>query len=253
MSILSIVIPLAGKGSRFTEAGYKDPKPFIDVAGKRMIERVIENLTPQRPHRFIFIAQAEHLELYNGRQILTDATKGNCVIIPIESITQGAACTVLLAKDIINNANPLMIANSDQYLDIDINKYLELVDQQYKAGHDASIMTMNRTESKWSFVLRNRLGKVSRVIEKQPVSDEATIGVYNWKAGSEFVRAAETMILKNLRHNNEFYVAPAFNELISDGGLVGTVLIPKDKFLALGTPSDLEESLKSPIFKPISS
>ena len=241
--MLNIIVPMAGRGSRFAQAGYTDPKPFIDVKGKRMIERVIDNLTPDRPHRFIFIAQREHLEEYSGYEILKKATNDNCVIIPIDEVTEGAACTVLLAKDYINNSNPLMMANSDQFIDYNINAYLEVVDELSET-YEGVIMTMERTESKWSFVVRNRFNKVIKVVEKQPVSSEATVGVYNWNQGSEFVRAAEMMIALNIRHRGEFYVAPTFNQLIKDGGYVECIDIGKDNMHGLGTPEDLELFLK---------
>ena len=121
--MLNIVIPMAGHGSRFSKAGYVDPKPLIPVLGKPMIELVIDNLKPSCEHRFIFICQTEHLHNYPLRSLLEAKAQG-CHIIEVSAVTEGAACTVLLAKHYIDNADQLMIANCDQYINVNINQYL---------------------------------------------------------------------------------------------------------------------------------
>jgi len=238
--LLNIVIPMAGHGSRFTNAGYRDPKPLIPVFGKPMIELVIDNLKPSCKHRFIFICQAEHLHLYPLRNLL-ETKAPECKIIEVSKVTEGAACTVLLAKEYINNADQLMIANCDQYIDIDINRYLNSM----TPDKDGLIMTMKESSNKWSYIELSPLKKITRVLEKEVVSDEATVGIYNYQHGADFVQAAESMILKNLRVNNEFYVAPAYNEMIAVGKEIvffniGTL---GNGMHGLGTPQDLENFL----------
>jgi NDP-sugar pyrophosphorylase family protein len=228
---------MAGHGSRFSNAGYKIPKPLILVNSKTMIELVIENLKPSKQHRFIFICQAEHLQNYPLREFLEKKTQ-DCKIIEVDQVTEGAACTVLLAKELINNQDQLMIANCDQYIDIDIDEYLEVI---ASSAVDGLIMTMKACDDKWSFIKLNERNEITQVIEKKVVSDEATVGVYNFQRGYDFVQAAEQMIDKNLRVNNEFYVAPTFNEMIKNGknikyfniGLLGKAMH------GLGTPEDL--------------
>lgn len=229
---------MAGHGSRFVSAGFTDPKPLIPVLGKPMIAWVIENLRPTCDHRFIFICQAEHLEHYPLRQLLEKKAPG-CTILEVSQVTQGAACTVLLAKQYIDNENPLMIANCDQYIDINIDTYLAAM----QADIDGLIMTMTERDPKWSYVGFDKSGKIYQVVEKEVVSDEATVGIYNYQYGADFVRSAKKMIEKNLRVNNEFYVAPAYNEMIAEGktlthfnvGCVGNGMH------GLGTPTDLEQ------------
>ena len=121
--MLNIVVPMAGRGSRFADAGYVNPKPLIDVNGRAMIELVADNIRPKDDFRFIFICQREHMERFPLEDMLKKAAPG-CEIIPIDYVTEGAACTVLLAEKFIDNDDALMIANSDQYVDIDINDYL---------------------------------------------------------------------------------------------------------------------------------
>lgn len=237
--MLNIVIPLAGRGSRFQKVGYKIPKPLIPIHGKPMIEVVINNLCPKRPHRFIFLCLREHIDKYQIDNKLRTWSPG-CKIIVVDSVTEGAACTVLLAKTYIDNNNPLMIANSDQWVDIDINDYLSVMD---KDDIEGLIMTMTANDPKWSFVRLNHQGYAIEVVEKQVVSNEATVGIYNYKHGKDFVEAAESMITKNLRVNNEFYVAPAYNEMIAKGMKVTIYNVGEehDGMYGLGIPSDLKK------------
>jgi NDP-sugar pyrophosphorylase family protein len=234
--LLNIVIPMAGHGSRFVKAGYTQPKPLIPVCGKPMIELIIENLRPEQQHQFIFICHAEHTKNYPLRKILEGKSPG-CIIIEVDKVTEGPACTVLLAKKYIDNVDQLMIANCDQYIDIDINQYLRILEKNI----DALIMTMKAKDEKWSYIELNVKKEITRVVEKKVVSDEATVGIYNYKYGQDFVRAAEAMIAKGLRVNNEFYVAPAYNEMILDGKKIGYYNIGKlgNGMHGLGTPEDL--------------
>jgi dTDP-glucose pyrophosphorylase len=242
--MINIVIPMAGHGSRFSKAGFHDPKPLIQVHGKPMIQLVIENLKPNIPHRFIFICQAAHLNNYPLRSLLETLAPG-CEIIEVMHVTEGAACTILLAKNMINNLNPLMIANCDQYIDCDINKYLRLLENP---SVDGFIMTMKASESKWSYIELNDFNKIIRVVEKEVVSDEATVGIYNYRHGLDFVEASERMIRKNLRVNNEFYVAPAYNEMIMDGKEILYYNIGSlgEGMHGLGTPEDLNVFINIP-------
>ncbi len=240
--MINIVIPMAGHGSRFSKAGYKDPKPLIPVNGKPMIQLVIENLKPSKEHRFIFICQAEHLKNYPLRVLLEEKAPG-CKIIEVSQVTEGAACTVLLAKDFINNQDQLMIANCDQYIDVNINEYLATLNDPLA---DGLIMTMKANDNKWSFIKLNERNEITLVVEKEVVSDEATVGIYNYQRGSDFVIAAEKMIAKNLRVNNEFYVAPAYNEMLEDRKSIKYFNIGSlgKGMYGLGTPEDLKIYLK---------
>ena len=240
--MLNIVIPMAGRGSRFAQAGYQNPKPLIDVAGHAMIEMVVKNITPECECRFIFICQREHMEKF-PLEIMLRKAAGECVLIPIDYVTEGAACTVLLSEKYIDNSDPLMIANSDQFVDVDINSYLKAM-----SGYDGLIMTMPAEHPKWSYIRYNEAGLVTEVREKEVISDQATVGIYNYAHGRDFVRYAHRMIDKNIRVNNEFYVAPVYNEMIEDGKRI-TYHDIGDKMHGLGTPEDLELFLKTSVCK----
>jgi dTDP-glucose pyrophosphorylase len=240
--MINIVIPMAGRGSRFSNAGYIMPKPLIDIYGHPMIEYVTKNIRPKLEHKFIYICQKEHIEKYGIDKILKKE-EPNCVIVTIDHITDGAACTVLLAEKYINNNDQLMIANSDQFVDISIDKYLEAIGE-----YDGLIMTMPANDPKWSYIKYGKDHLVSLVREKEVISNEATVGIYNYKKGKDFVEAANKMINQNIRVNNEFYVAPAYNEMIKDKKKI-TFFDIGQKMHGLGIPEDLENFKKLDLCK----
>lgn len=242
--MLNIVIPMAGRGSRFASAGYSMPKPLIDVHGHPMIEYVTKNVSPHCDHRFIYICQKEHVERYNLINVLTSMSPG-CIIIPVDAVTEGAACTVLLAEKYIDNENPLMIANSDQFVDTDINQYLGAI-----GDNDGLIMTMPANDPKWSYIAYDKGGFVTLVKEKEVISNEATVGIYNYKSGRDFVKYAHQMIKKNIRVNGEYYVAPVYNEMIEDGKKIVFCNVGS-KMHGLGIPDDLNLFLNNPLSKKI--
>lgn len=243
--MLNIVIPMAGRGSRFAEKGYSLPKPLIPIHGVPMIRLVIENLKPTAPHRFIFLALEDHVTKFELDHLFRKWTQGQSEIVPVRETTEGAACTVLLAKQLINNNSPLMIANSDQWIQFDINNYLRKMES---ADADGLIMTMTASDPKWSFVKIDG-GLVCEVAEKVPISNEATVGIYNFARGSDFVQAADRMIQRNLRVNNEFYVAPVYNELIKDGARIAFFNVGSEfkGMYGLGTPIDLEKFIANDV------
>lgn len=229
---MNVLIPMAGAGTRFQQAGYTFPKPLIDVRGKPMIQVVVENLNIEAT--FIYVVQKEHRERYNLDTLLNLITPG-CKVVEVDGITEGAACTTLLAKEHINTDEPLLMANSDQFAEWDSNEFMyKMVEQELDGG----IVTFRATHPKWSFAKINEQGYVTEVAEKNPISDIATVGIYYWKHGSDYVRYAEQMIQKNIRVNNEFYVCPVFNEAVQDGKKIKTFDVPT--MWGLGTPEDLK-------------
>jgi HAD superfamily hydrolase (TIGR01509 family) len=234
---LNVLIPMAGAGSRFAQAGYTFPKPLIDVEGKPMIQVVVDNLNIDAT--FIYVVQKEHREKYNLDTLLNLITP-NCKIVEVNGLTEGAACTTLLAKEFIDSDAPLLMANSDQFLEWDSNEFMyKMIEQKVDGG----ILSFHSTHPKWSFAKVDEFGYVTEVQEKNPISDIATVGVYYWAKGSDYVKYAEQMIQKNIRVNNEFYVCPVYNEGIIDGKKFKTFNI--DKMWGLGTPEDLKHYLEN--------
>ena len=243
--MLNIVLPMAGRGSRFADAGYTLPKPLIPIHGVPMIKVVVDNLAPKQSHRFIFVAQQEHIDKYDLTPKLKSYSK-NVEVIGINSITEGQVCTALLARKFFDNDEPLMNANSDQYIDFDINEYL---DSMASRNLDGMIMTMKSQDPKWSYAKTNDDGIVQETAEKQVISPDATVGIFNFKCGSDLVRSAEQMIRDDLRVNNEFYTCPCYNYLIHEGKKVGIYPIGEEYngMYGLGIPSDLDFFANHPV------
>jgi HAD superfamily hydrolase (TIGR01509 family) len=236
---MNVLIPMAGAGSRFEQAGYTFPKPMIDVNGKPMIQVVVDSLNIDA--KYIYVVQKEHYEKYNLNHFLSLITP-NCEVVQIDEMTDGAACTTLLAKQYIDNDEPLLIANSDQYIEWDSNEFMY---SMIADDIDGGILTFTASHPKWSFAKLNDDGFVERVAEKEPISNIATVGIYFYSKGSDYVKYTEQMIEKDIRTNNEFYVCPVFNEAISDGKKIKIFKI--EKMWGMGTPEDLKRFLDKKI------
>ena len=235
---MKVLIPMAGAGSRFTKEGYTFPKPLIDVNGKPMIQTVVENL--DFDCEYIFLVRKEHIEKYSGLiNTLDRITNGKFEYVVVDGMTEGAACTALLAEEYIDNDEDLLIANSDQYIEYSPQNFLML---KNLTSADAIVYTFNAVHPKWSFVKTNSRGYAVEVAEKKPISNIATCGIYWYRHGSDFVKYAKQMIEKDIRVNNEFYIAPVYNELIQDG----KALIPfyVHSMWGIGTPEDLRYFLE---------
>lgn len=238
--MINIVIPMAGQGSRFAKAGYEKPKPFIDVDGKPMIVRVLENLI-YPDARYILIARKEHME--KEAELVSQIEKEfNAIFIPIEKLTEGTACTVLYARKYINNNEPLLIANSDQIVDMNI---ADFIDDCNERKLDGSILTFvdEFKDPKWSFAKLDENNLVIEVKEKIVISKYATVGIYLYSKGREFVDSTIDMIIENDRVNNEFYTCPSYNYAIEDGAKIGIYNIEFEQMHGIGTPEDLNKYL----------
>lgn len=239
--MINIVIPMAGQGSRFAKAGYEKPKPFIDVDGKSMIVRVLENLT-YPDARYILIARKEHME--KETELVKQIEKEfNAIFIPIDKLTEGTACTVLYARKYINNDEPLLIANSDQIVDMDIS---EFIDDCKDRNLDGSILTFidEFKDPKWSFAKIDDNNLVIKVREKVVISEFATVGIYLYSNGKDFVDATIDMIIENERVNGEFYTCPTYNYAINKNSKIGIYNIDFKQMHGIGTPDDLNNYLK---------
>lgn len=233
---LNVLIPMAGAGSRFEQAGYALPKPLVDVHGKPMIQVVVENLGMDA--RFIFVVQKAHRAAHHLDGLLQRIAPG-CVVVEADGLTEGAACTALLAEAHIDHDAPLFFANSDQFVEW---RAADFMYKMQETGVDGGIVTFRASDPKWSYARVGEDGAVTEVAEKRPISDHATVGYYYWKRGADFVRYAKRMIERDMRVNGEFYVCPVFNEAIQDGKVV--TVFPVDGMWGLGTPEDLHAFLR---------
>ena len=235
-----VVIPAAGDGSRFAAAGFKLPKPFVEVDGAPMIEKVLDNVLPSGAKATILLRRS-HMDAHPSapRRL---AERGHA-IEAVDGLTEGTACTLLLARDRIDNDRPLLIANSDQLVDFSVDAF---VDDCMKRGLDGSILVFQEPsrDPKWSYARVGDDGLVAEVAEKRAISDLATVGIYLFLRGSDFVRGAVDMIAHNDRVNKEFYTCPVYNYLIRSGKRIGVYTISASAMHGLGTPDDLATYLK---------
>ena len=233
---LNILIPMAGHGSRFKEKGYVFPKPLISIKNQPMIQTVVQNIAIEA--NFHFIILKEHNEKYNIKNVLKLCTeKSN--IIELDHVTEGAACTSLLAEKFIDNDSPLLIANSDQYIKWDSSETMYSITS---SKVDGAILTFKSTHPKWSYAKVDDNNRVLEVAEKNPISNNATVGIYYLRKGSDYVKYAKKMIKKDIRVNGEFYICPVYNEAIKDNKKI--IIKEIDEMWGLGTPEDLEVFLK---------
>lgn len=237
--MINIVIPMAGAGSRFAKAGYKKPKPFIDVLGKPMICHVLDNLD-MPDAKFILLARKEH---YDNEPETIQWIKDNYNVefVLIDKLTEGAACTVLHAHRLINNDTPLLIANSDQIVDMNIADYIS---DSNARNLDGSVLCFQDDDSKWSYAKIDDNGYIVVIKEKVVISEHATVGIYYFAKGRIFVENAIDMLVRNERVNNEFYVAPVYNYAIDKGDKFGIYSIDMSQMHGTGTPEDLDKYIE---------
>ncbi|MAG38008.1 glycosyl transferase family 2 [Candidatus Pacearchaeota archaeon] len=240
---MNIVIPIAGRGSRFLQEShrnpdYANPKPLINIAGHSMIEWALSSYPLTKEDKLIFIVRKDHLENAQIDEKLKQIFGENIYIVVVDKITEGAACTALLAKDYINNDEPLLITDSDHY--IDGHAHFKVIENHEKV--DGAIPVFYANNAKWSFAKTDEEGYVTETAEKVQISRNANIGAYYFAKGRDFVWAAEEMIEEDDKTNGEFYVAPVYNYLIRRGK---SILLSRPKFVhGLGTPKDVDKFLE---------
>ena len=231
---MNIVIPMAGRGLRFVDAGYLVPKPLIPVFGSPMFTWALKSLPLDLAQRVIFICLEDHLKSWPLRQAIESRYSFcNPIIIPVSSITEGQACTVLLARTYIDSDEELIVHNGDTYFCSDLRQ--KLTGATEKAGGIISVF--HATDARWSFARIDDRGYVVEVAEKKPISSWATTGMYYFRHGRDFVAKAAEMIRRNERVNNEFYVGPVYNLLIRDGMKITLDIV--NEMYCLGTPDEL--------------
>lgn len=230
---------MVGLGKRFTDAGFKKPKPLIEVRNKAIIEHAIESLNIEG--NYIFVVRKS--DFSEELKFILKSLKPNSSIIEIDYITEGSVSSILLAKDLINNDEELITTNCDQRTDWDSNKFLEFCRNSDSDGivvtypYDGILMG---EKSPYSFIEVDPAGNGLRLEEKFAISENALCGIHYWKKGKDFVSSSEEMIKNNDRTNNEFYVAKTYNYLIKKNKKIKHYHLKKSEFFSLGTPEDVK-------------
>ncbi|HLX70695.1 MAG TPA: glycosyltransferase family 2 protein [Verrucomicrobiae bacterium] len=236
---LNIVMPMAGLGSRFRDAGFKAPKPLIEVRGRPMYAWATESLPLGKATRLIFILLASQPEFSDlKKDIETRYAANRPVVLSVPELTAGQAITVLRAKELIDNGDPLLIHNADTAFDAE----RDWTDKALAENLDGALLVFPSNEKRWSFSRENSAGLVEEVREKEVISPWATTGTYWFRRGADFVGCAEARFRSGKREASEFYVGPLYNDLISNGARVKN--FPIQKLYCFGTPEDLAATLK---------
>jgi CTP:phosphocholine cytidylyltransferase-like protein len=228
---MNIVIPMAGLGSRFPNNPL--PKPLIDINGMPMIQVAMDSLGIVG--KFIFIVRSIHVEEFKIDLILKNLY--DCEVIVVNDLTEGPACTAMLAKDFINNQDPLFIANCDQIMKWDSLSFNSFC-KNYP--HDGFVVTYFANTTKNSYASLDNNGLVKLIKEKEVISNVSLNGIHFWKKGSDFVDSFYKMVENDDRApNGEFYIGPSYNHMISINKKIGIYHIPNEQHWAVGTEEDL--------------
>jgi dTDP-glucose pyrophosphorylase len=235
------LIPMAGAGSRFFRQSYRVPKPFVSVMGKPAFLAAVDSFP--KADSYIFLCLKEHISKYNLKENIAKHYPFYN-IISIDQVTEGQACTCLLAEPFFNKNEGLFIASCDYQMIYDEQKYQALLED---SSIDVIIWTFRIGALKMAnpnaFAYCKRKGnQVIEVVEKRTISDDpyndpAVVGSFSYRTCNLFTQGAKKMIKKNIRVNNEFYVGTSINQLIEAGAKVVTFDI--DKFISFGDPFEL--------------
>ena len=242
---IQLILPMAGKGSRFSEIGYLEPKPMLPIGDFPMFLTVLANVYDIRIYSITIVKQ-ESLELNLDLKALFTPMGIKVNLVNLLTFTDGAASTVEFGLTNLDSDLPVVIVNSDQYV---VGNLVSFYDALVSGLYSGVILGMNDTDPKWSYMRLNKDGFVSEVVEKVVVSNLATVGIYGFASAQLCRNAISLMKELEFRVNGEFYVAPAYNFLPADSkpihhinlGAVGDVMF------GLGIPIDYESFLSSPI------
>ena len=235
--MINILIPMAGNNQFFSEAEYPFPKPLIEINDKMMIEHVVDNFsTIEEEIQFIFVVNSYDCKKYHLDNIFNILTNHSCKIIRLDNITKGAACSAMMAVEYIDNAIPLIIANSDQLFDLDLNDVIN----SFEKG-EAGVITFESIHPRWSYVRLNEKNEVVEAAEKRPISRNAIAGLYYFKKGSDFVSSASKMIKKDANIEGLYYIAPSLNEMVLDNKKINVYKAENSKYHTFYTPQKIKE------------
>jgi len=238
---VTVVIPMAGRGERFSKEGFETPKPLIEINGRPMIDWAVASLDIQDAD-YVFLTREYSDEMLNERLNSTlRRLQADCKIHSIDHVTEGPACTALLSEPYVDPESNLIILNCDQIMSWNGTYFISSC---LASPYDGIVVTYDETSPKNSYAKVDAKGDVIQVAEKQVISNIGLNGIHFWRKASFFFESAKRMIENGERHNNEFYIAPSYNQMIKEGQRVGIFHIPKSQNIAVGVPSDLEQFLR---------
>lgn len=244
MRSLHIIMPMAGEGSRFRDAGWTTPKPLIELGGKPLFIRAIESVkVPGVPMKYSFIVRKEHIDNYGiDKDIKAILPKAN--VLFVEKTTRGAVETCLVAEEIIADDDAVIVMDCD--LEFRSEKYKELIETSIKkedgSARGGALVSFESDLPKYSYAEVDADGRVIRTAEKEVISNHALCGAYFFASGKEFKAAAHRLLDEPVMLKPEFYVSLLFNYLLRDGSPV--YIAPMELYRSYGTPDELLPYLK---------
>lgn len=237
--MINVLLPIAGKSLFFDTPEYPFPKPLIEIFGKSMIQLVVENLGGIKSKKqFIFVVNSHDCRKYHIDDVLNLLTDSQCRIIRLSGDTKGAACSAMMAIDHIDNDAPLIIANSDQVFDDDLNLALDFFQKQ---DGDAGVICFETIHPRWSYARTGDDGRIVETAEKRPISKNAIAGFYYFRRGSDFVSAAKKSIEKDSSIEGVFYIAPTLNELILEGKNLQVFKVNGERYHTFYSPQKIKD------------
>jgi dTDP-glucose pyrophosphorylase len=237
--MINILMLLAGKSKFFEAPEYQFPRPLIEINGRSMVELTIDNLKGiKQEKRFIFVVNEQDCAKYHIDNVLMLATDDNCKIVRLTGETKGAACSALLATEYIDNKDRLIISNTDQIIEEDINKILDFFE---KKDADGGVVCFETIHPRWSYVTVNKNDEIIEAAEKKPISKNAIAGFYYFKHGCDFVKSAMGSIEKDTNVNGAYYIAPTFNEMVLENKSLVIFRLDSNKYHSFYSPQRIRE------------
>ena len=241
---MHVIVPMAGFGRRFQEAGYpRLSKPLIPVAGRPMLDWALECLPKDVEIHFVVRremgfgpeGQGDLVHYLANSMHQKKGARTNYDYHLVDGATQGAALTVLAVAVGLPADAPVAVMNADQVIGDDV---AEITERALSSQWDGYILTFAGTGPAWSYAVTNGSDRVVWVVEKKAVSPYATCGFYWWRRADLLVRSVCAMVASGQRTNNEFYLAPSFNFLpLADHDVR---VVPVREFHGLGTPEQVQ-------------
>lgn len=235
--MLNILVPMAGDGSRFKETGnYSLPKPYLLLQKEfPMFLAATKNLP--KDARYIFVVRDDQYSAADYEKYFKDNFNNYEIVVQIGKL-DGSVLTTLVAKDLINNDSPLLIADSDQYSLVDFNEFFALVD---RSRADGGILTFTSDSPEFSYIKADKHGYIEQIKEKQVISNDASSGLYYWSKGRDYIKYAEDVLKKDIRIKSEFYVSTVYKEALSDNKKF--IFKRLNRYFSFGTPNSLNKFL----------
>ena len=243
MRTLHIIMPMAGEGARFANAGWDIPKPLIELNGKTLFQRAIDSVRNDRlSMKYSFIVRQEHIERY-AIDVKIKSVIPNANLYADQKTTRGAVETCLMAENVIEDDDAVIVMDCDlEFRSVDYeNLVIESLSQTDQLSIDGVLLSFHSRDSRYSYACVAENNRVTRTAEKEPISNHALCGAYFFAEGKVFKRSAHQLLLEGVQGKKEFYISLLYNYLIKEGKQI--YLANVQEYKSYGTPEELNQYL----------